>query len=65
MFGTPDITTLACAVVKIRGDIYERLERLLWAIDEVAAGMSFVNWDVVQSRRLAHYPMQIRRPKFG
>ncbi len=25
-----------CAVVKIRGDLYERLERLLWAIDDVA-----------------------------
>jgi hypothetical protein len=29
-------TTRACAVVKIRGDLYERMERLLWAIDDVA-----------------------------
>jgi hypothetical protein len=29
-------TTRACAVVKIRGELYERLERLLWAIDDVA-----------------------------
>jgi hypothetical protein len=30
------MTTRACSVVKIRGELYESLERLLWAIDDVA-----------------------------